>query len=161
MANKTKKLRRAFTLYELVVVIALFALVGGMVTSFIVFMGNYSRTSERQSQRVSELTQLLGELDTWFSFADSSQSALEFPEQGDVLVRAGDMSLSSTRGEGQSEFTFDYGGERTQTLTFENEYILHFYTEGQVSVSGENVLIRFTLSMRVQGGAYACEVSYV
>ena len=160
MTSKPNRSRRAFTLYELVVVIALFALVGGMVTSFIIFMSNYSNTGERQAQRVSELTELRAQTDAWFSYADSSGSPVTLG--GNAAARAGGMSITVTQQEDGCTFVFDYGtseSERTQTLTFENSYTMRIYAAAAATAENTGSLIRFTVQMRVQGGLYVCEIS--
>ena len=159
MTSKPNRSRRAFTLYELVVVIALFALVGGMVTSFIIFMSNYSNNSERQAQRVSDLTELRAQTDAWFSYADSSDSPVTLG--GNAAARAGDMSITVTQREDGCTFVFDYGtseSERTQTLTFENSYTMRIFADNTATAENTGSLIRFTVQMRVQGGLYVCEI---
>lgn len=162
MTSKPNRSRRAFTLYELVVVIALFALVGGMVTSFIIFMSNYSNTGERQAQRVSDLTEIRAQTDKWFSYADASGIAVTFGDGGNAAARAGDMSITVTQQEDGCTFVFDYGtseSERTQTLTFENSYTMRIYAAAAATAENTGSLIRFTVQMRVQGGLYVCEIS--
>ena len=159
MASQPNTSRRAFTLYELVVVIALLTLVGGMVTSFIIFMSNYSNTSERQAQRVSDLTEIRAQTDAWFSYADSS--GLPVTLGGNAVVSAGDMSITVSQQEDGCIFTFSYStteSERTQTLTFENSYTMRIFAEGTAAGENTDALIRFTVQMRVQGGVFACEV---
>lgn len=159
MASQPNRSRRAFTLYELVVVIALFALVGGMVTSFIVFMSNYSSNSERQAQRVSDLTEIRAQTDEWFSYADASGAGVVLG--GNAVASAGDMSITVTRQEGGCTFAFRYGAEpesRVETLAFENNYTMRIF-EGSASADGNSdALIRFTVQLRVQNAVYACEV---
>ena len=160
MASKPNRSRRAFTLYELVVVIALFALVGGMVTSFIIFMSNYSNTSERQAQRVSDLTEIRAQTDKWFSYADASGIAVTFGG-GNFVASAGDMSITVSQQEDGCTFVFDYGtseSERTQTLTFENIYTMRIFAEGTAADENSDALIRFTVQMRVQNVVCACEI---
>ena len=159
MASQPNTSRRAFTLYELVVVIALFALVGGMVTSFIIFMSNYSNTGERQAQRVSDLTELRAQTEAWFSYADSSGSPVTLG--GNAVASAGGMSITVSQQEDGCTFVFDYGtseSERTQTLNFENSYTMRIFADNTATAENTDALIRFTVQMRVQGGVYVCEI---
>ena len=159
MTSKPNRSRRAFTLYELVVVIALFALVGGMVTSFIIFMSNYSNTGERQAQRVSDLTEIRAQTDAWFSYADSSGSPVTLG--GNAVASAGGMSIIVSQQEDGCTFVFDYGTteeERTQTLNFENIYTMRIFADNTAADGNTDALIRFTVQMRVQSGVYVCEI---
>ena len=100
---KFKKKRAAFTLVELVITIALFLLVAGLVTAFISFMGNFSATREQQSLRVKHTEAVRSEIDYWFSYFDRTSCTMQvFPhafegEGGDsgsrVIAQATDSGL--------------------------------------------------------------------
>lgn len=68
---KMRARNAAFTLYELVIVMALSLLVVGLVTSYIIFANGFTKRSEAAYERVEQFTRLREEIDTWFSFADN------------------------------------------------------------------------------------------
>lgn len=147
----------AFTLYELVIVLALVLLVGAMVASFLAFMNGFNERNAQTSLRVRELTMLREQTDMWFSYADSAGYAPSFTEGG---VSAGNMYIACERAEDGSRFTFAYGGVREDiVLELENAYEMYFYEEGTAEAD-EAALLRFTVRLRVSGRAYACEVTY-
>lgn len=174
-----KKNKSGFTLAELVVVLALFVLIGGMVSTFLVFMNAYSAKNAKTSRMVSELTSIRTETDRWFSFADASGIAVTFDPRAaggeafaftaDSLVKAGEsvvvaacgeMTVTLTGSEKGCSVLYFYGegNPKNRTLTAENAYGLLFYTESSPTVSSSAAKIRFTIDLRVQGKVYACEV---
>ena len=103
--RKLKKSKAGFTLAELIIVIALVALIGGMVSGFIVFMTNYAGNNERLADRNSEVLLLRENIDIWFSYADSESAEFTFSTDS-VEVTGGD-------GNGMSIFrneSGDYAG---------------------------------------------------
>ena len=93
--------RAAFTLVELVITIALFALVGGLVISFITFMQRFTYQNEKYADRIGQYTDIRREIDYWFSFFDASQYTIEIPdaEQGEnaAIARAVEYSAAEVR----------------------------------------------------------------
>lgn len=60
-----KKYSRAFTLYELIISIVLFALVASLVITFITYMSAFSEKNSAATQRVREQLALRKEIDFW------------------------------------------------------------------------------------------------
>lgn len=171
--------KAGFTLAELVVVLALFALIGGMVSTFLVFMNAYSAKNAKASRMVSELTQIRAETDRWFSFADESGNEILFAAQAEgggasaftaetlpgmgesvTVARCGEMTVTLTGTEKGCDVLYFYGADnaKNQTLSMENAYGLLFYTQSSPYTSSPAAKIRFTAQLRVQGKIYACEV---
>lgn len=171
--------KAGFTLAELVVVLALFVLIGGMVSTFLVFMNAYSAKNAKASRMVSELTQIRAETDRWFSFADESGNEILFAAQAEgggasaftaetlpgvgesvIVARCGEMTVTLTGTEKGCDVFYFYGADsaKNQTLSMENAYGLLFYTESSPYTSSSAAKIRFTAQLRVQGKIYACEV---
>ena len=72
----TKKYSRAFTLYELIISIVLFALVASLVITFITYMSAFSEKNSAATQRVREQLALRKEIDFWFSAFDAENYSL-------------------------------------------------------------------------------------
>ena len=78
--------KRAFTLYELMIAIALFALVAGVVLTFVSFMGRNVENSDYSVVRNSETLDIREELDFWFSAFDKQDYT--FSTDGTAVVSA-------------------------------------------------------------------------
>ena len=79
----------AFTLVELVITMALFAMVAALVIAYVAFMSDYTERNQDNSQRSEQLTTLRMEIDRWFAWFDNADYTIELPAEGDIfLVRA-------------------------------------------------------------------------
>lgn len=78
--------KRAFTLYELMIAIALFSLVAGVVLTFVSFMGRNVENSDYSVVRNSETLDIREELDFWFSAFDKQDYT--FSTDGTAVVSA-------------------------------------------------------------------------
>lgn len=163
--------KSGFTLAELIVVIALVALICGMVAVFVVYMAEFTDSSDAYAAQSEELTKLRAETDEWFSYADREGTQVVFGEDGYIanLVADSDESSSETEdysgvyiGGGGTQFVFSYGTDdaKNTTLTSENPYSLCFFDadEDESQQSEDSVLLRFSVVMRVTGQVYVCEV---
>lgn len=95
-----KRTRAAFTLVELVITIALFLLVAGLVTSFIAFMGDFSETTDAQTARVEQTVDLRTEIDYWFSYFDKTEYTIQV--FSDAYEGEGDGSGARTVAQAQT-----------------------------------------------------------
>ena len=179
---------RAFTLVELVITIALFALVAGLVISFITFMNRFTAQNEALSDRVEQASELRAEIDRWFSYFDRQEYTISLSADG---VRAtpvdggtsysltfvspggeegGEMTLlaSYPRGNGYNDQIFDpereefFEGENARVVCDEIASVAFWqYTPGWNFTAGEgDASLRFLIDCRVKGTAYACEIRY-
>ena len=154
--------KAAFTLAELVVVMALVLLIGGVVATFVLFMNNYSAKNERLAQQAQELAIIREETDKWFSYADGEGADIVLSgNDGGVLASAGGMVLSCTREEGGCRFEFFYKNDdqKNSVRTFGNAYTLKIYAQESGNSGDSSALLRFTVRTAVSGGVYVCEVS--
>lgn len=76
MRSLSKKYSRAFTLYELIISIVLFALAASLVITFITYMSAFSEKNSASTQRVREQLALRKEID--FGFPRSMQKIIRF-----------------------------------------------------------------------------------
>lgn len=177
------KFRRAFTLVELIIAIALFAIVAGLVISFITYISGFSAKTEAQSDRVSALAQIRSEVDYWFSAFDCEDYEITSGSDGTVLVQAvpsGEAGvlyeIRFERGEKENTAVFTYPQEfgrgtvqegsagsaavvRINAYTYtgiriEEQTDKFDYTAG----SGSEDSFRFTIYLRVSGRTFACEI---
>lgn len=166
-----RKEKSGFTLAELIVVIALVALICGMVAVFVVYMAEFTDSSDAYAAQSEELTKLRAETDEWFSYADRDGTEIVFGEDGYIANLAADSEESGSETEdysgvyisgGSTQFVFSYGidDEKNVTLSFENPYSLSFSdADGAESQQdADSVLLRFSVVMRVTGQVYVCEV---
>lgn len=177
------KFRRAFTLVELIIAIALFAIVAGLVISFITYISGFSAKTEAQSDRVSALAQIRSEVDYWFSAFDCEDYEITSGSDGTVLVQAvpsGETGvvyeIRFERGEKENTAVFTYPQEfgrgtvqegsagsaavvRINAYTYtgiciEEQTDNFDYTAG----SGSEDSFRFTIYLRVSGRTFACGI---
>ena len=163
--------RRAFTLVELVVALALFAIVAGMVVSFIVFINRFSDKSSEQTDRMYALTAVRSETDYWFSYFDSTNYTLSFSADGRSVSAAGEEGTYSVSflSEEKNWLLFTYPQElgrgtlnesegrcevRVDAYTFTG---IRFYEYGNSGSSSHSEL-RFTIFLRVKNEQIACEL---
>lgn len=169
--------KRAFTLYELVITVALFGLVAGLVLSFISSVDSYNEKNAIASKRVNQLLSVRREADFWFSVFDSPEYTLFVGKDGGMYALKEEERYEITLGE-----SLDKDGNPVLTAVFtypESKYresrteivcdcvsAVYFFdysdfpdTSGYVAGSGEKVL-NFTFAARVTGKVYACDVVY-
>ncbi len=160
--RKLKKSKAGFTLVELIIVIALVALIGGMVSGFIVFMTNYAGNNERLADRNSEVLLLRENIDIWFSYADSENAEFTFSTNSVEVTDGTGMRISRNE---SGDYVFDYGttySQRTTTVDMTNNVSLYFYkdTDDGFKNANSSALVRFTINLPVSGNTFVCEVVY-
>lgn len=178
------KYRRAFTLVELIIAMALFAIVAGLVISFITYISGFSAKTEAQSDRVSALAQIRSEVDYWFSAFDSADYEITTSSDGTVLVQAapsGEAGASGAvyeirfeKGEKENTVVFTYPQEfgrgnvteesagsaavvRINAYTYAGMRIEEQTSDYTAEVESEDSF-RFTIYLRVSGRTFACEI---
>ena len=68
---------------ELIVALALFAIVAGSVLTFILFINKFGDESEKQADRTYALTAIRAETDYWFSYFDRSDFSVTVAADGE------------------------------------------------------------------------------
>ncbi len=185
---KHTKLRRkaAFTLAELVVVMAISAIVVGLVTSYIIFAQKFNQRSQMAHERVEQFAMLRRQIDDWFSFADSSGYEIAINTENDsslplVYLKDADGNAVKIQNETNSicgislvqsqsaglTFCFPPIGDTVRAdLTIYCKYITNVkFTEFDINADVGATLesqsaLRFTISTAIQKGVYACEFLY-
>lgn len=76
------RLTYAFTLYELVITIALFSLVAGLVITYISFMATFNRDNSEIADRAAQVTDIRREVDYWFSYFDRADYSVTLVDEG-------------------------------------------------------------------------------
>ena len=160
--RKLKKSKAGFTLVELIIVIALVALIGGMVSGFIVFMTNYAGNNERLADRNSEVLLLRENIDIWFSYADSDNAEFTFSTNPIEVTDGTGMRISRNE---SGDYVFNYGAtypQRTTTVDMTNNVSLYFYkdTDSGFNNANSGALVRFTINLPVSNNTFVCEVVY-
>ena len=160
--RKLKKSKAGFTLVELIIVIALVALIGGMVSGFIVFMTNYAGNNERLADRNSEVLLLRENIDIWFSYADSENAEFTFSTNSVEVTDGTGMRISRNE---SGDYVFNYGAtypQRTTTVDMTNNVSLYFYkdTDSGYNNANSGALVRFTINLPVSNNTFVCEVVY-
>ncbi len=177
MRSLSKKYSRAFTLYELVISIVLFALVASLVITFITYMSAFSEKNSASTQRVREQLALRKEIDFWFSAFDAENYTLSLERDGNRLLLASDRETGESYSvteevsdDGIKTFVFTYPsvtvvGEDVITGRVKCSHIsaVYFtvYPEMPVFTLGEGEKsLRFTINTIVKPAMYACDVVY-
>ena len=180
--------KRGFTLIELVITIVLFALVAGLVISFITYMSNFDSQNERMLRFIEQSQSAREEVDFWFSAYD--RQGCSVAAYGDAPQSEGTAAVLARASVGGREYRIyrtmytPAEGSATDVLVFEyppdGQY--HGAAEGDLRVArvecaalgrialydmegwtftettDENV-VRFTIDMHVDPSAsYACEI---
>lgn len=187
MKVKNAYKKAAFTLYELVIVMALSALVVGLVTSYIIFANKFAARTQASSERIEQFTALREEIDMWFSYADRNEydivitnhsttvNGTSVPEGCVVVVvdntgvPVGYIQLYSDNDSGKLVRFVDVLETRyvLPGKTISCPYIkdIVFYkcegendTETNTETNTEGAAaLRFTIKTNVNTGLYACE----
>lgn len=177
------KFRRAFTIVELIITIALFSIVAGLVISFIIYISGFSAKTEEQSDRVSALAQLRSEVDYWFSAFDCADYEITSGSDGTVqAVLSGESGATGAvygiyfeKGEKENTVVFTYPqefgrGKVQEENTGSASVRINAYTYTGIRIeeqtdnfdytagSGSEDSFRFTIYMRVSGRTFACEI---
>ena len=77
-ANKQR--RKAFTLVELVITMALFLVVAALVMAYVVFMNGFTERNAGASALNRQIASVRQSLDEWFSYFDDADYTIELPE---------------------------------------------------------------------------------
>lgn len=67
-----KNYKRAFTLVELCIAMAVFAIIAALVISFMVFLIKFTNANNKETDRYAHFTELRAEIDFWFSYFDNA-----------------------------------------------------------------------------------------
>lgn len=174
-----KRGKRAFTLVELVVTIALFALVAGMVIGFVSFMTSYNRKNSVIADRTSQINYARKEIDYWFSCFDTQEYTIVTAENKVTAESTTGASYSITftssdeSGVTENTLLFTYPTESNRGEVQENCCVvtvdvsilqgirLTKYTENYSTAATyayEN--FRFVINLPVKGLMFACDLLY-
>ncbi|MGN1067029.1 MAG: type II secretion system protein [Candidatus Fimimonas sp.] len=181
MQSKTRR-KAAFTLYELVVVMAISLIVVGLVTSYIIFAEKFNQRSKEAFERVEQFAALRKEIDDWFSFADSSQFDIalndgtndELPlvylqdALGNVAKNAEGKCYGISLAQGQTAgLVFNFPpcegvsrGEGTVFCKYLSSVRFSLFDAGSEIAADEASVLRFTVCTTIKQGVYACEFLY-
>ncbi len=175
------KFRRAFTIVELIITIALFSIVAGLVISFITYISGFSAKTEEQSDRVSALAQIRSEVDYWFSAFDCTDYEITSGSDGTVqAVLSGESGavygIRFEKGEKENTVVFTYPQEfgrgtvqegsagsaavvRINAYTYTGMRIEEQTNNYDYTAANESEdSFRFTIYLRVSGRTFACEI---
>lgn len=181
-----RRFRRAFTLVELIIAIALFSIVAGLVISFITYISGFSAKTEAQSDRVSALAQIRSEVDYWFSAFDCTDYKITSGSDGTVLVQAVSSEEAGVSGAVYGIYFEKGEKENTAVFTYPQEFGRGTVQEGSAgsaavvrinaytytgirieeqtdnydytTASESEDSFRFTIYLRVSGRTFACEI---
>lgn len=181
-----RRFRRAFTLVELIIAIALFSIVAGLVISFITYISGFSAKTEAQSDRVSALAQIRSEVDYWFSAFDCTDYKITSGLDGTVLVQAVSSAETGVSGAVYGIYFEKGEKENTAVFTYPQEFGRGTVQEGSAgsaavvrinaytytgirieeqtdnydytAASESEDSFRFTIYLRVSGRTFACEI---
>ncbi|MCD8040269.1 MAG: type II secretion system GspH family protein [Clostridia bacterium] len=82
-----KSNKRGFTLYELIIVMAITAVAGTLIVGFILFINNQAKRAQGYSGAMSEISALRLSVERWFSRYDNNE--YEFISVGGTLTASG------------------------------------------------------------------------
>ena len=168
--KRSKRLRSAYTLYELAIVLALFAVVAAMVSSFVAFMIRFNERSEQAYDRTEQLVALRKELDDWFSYTDGEALTFTSGPSGTSIRSGGSGGTASfSFSEGNAVFVYPSAqdgltGAKTGTVTIVCPRVKQILvsaaeTGGDAGESGEDEL-RFYVRRMISAEEYLCVVYY-
>ena len=139
--SERKKRKRGVTLYELVIVMLLTALISGLVISFSVFLANYIDKASDLNTSVSEVSAARRAVERWFSYFDSADYDFVMVESDTDYTKTLDgeiYTVSAKNVESGESYTVEmYQSEegRYLLLSYPEEEDVLFYTSNIDSVS--------------------------
>lgn len=136
-----KRGKRGFTLYELILSIALFLLVAGLVIAFITFMQTFSQNNQRNAARARQVYAIRQEIDFWMAWFDDPAYTLQ-PSVGESAMQATHNATGQVF-EVKLQLVPDEEGnfQRKLVLTFPNDQNARG-EEVQVQQNGQTVALR-------------------
>lgn len=158
MLNK----RNAFTLYELIIAIALLAVVAGVVLSFVSFLGDYTSRNEVMVEQNNQTLALRREVDKWFSYFDTADT--EFTLGGtDVVATATyqgiDYNIRMSEVDGNLKVQFSYPeGTVDVTATLLDSIVVA--TDGTTVANPMGDSVRFVINCKVSGNQFVCQLVF-
>lgn len=170
------KLNKAFTLYELMIAIALFAVVAGLVLTFVSFMSSYVDTGNQALEKNEQSLDIRQEIDFWFSAFDQQGWTFDTSSE-DVVISVSDgvstydvrfvqsevdgnlvsqLQFSYPKGSfhGDEEGSFNYVRLDCSTV----DYIVIKPFDQQVDVVNKS--LRFVIDCRVLQAQYLCMIVF-
>lgn len=170
------KLNKAFTLYELMIAIALFAIVAGLVLTFVSFMSTYVDTSNQALEKNNQSLDIRKEIDFWFSVFDQQDWTFDTSSEDCVISASDGVSTYDIRivqsevdGDLVSQLQFSYPesiyhGETVGQFNYVYvdcstvDYIVIKPFDQQVDVVNKS--LRFVIDCRVLQAQYLCMIVF-
>ena len=157
---------------ELVISIALFALVAGLVLSFVLSIVSFNRQSQNNTAHATAALAFRKQVDYWFSYFDTSDYEIEITVNGSGLVK-----VTATKDESESEiytirhigadvtFTYPETEEANSVTVSFPETVQVYFAKYDGAESGkqqdaDRKELRFTIDGKVSGNTYLCVVAY-
>lgn len=170
------KLNKAFTLYELMIAIALFAIVAGLVLTFVSFMSSYVDTGNQALEKNNQSLDIRKEIDFWFSVFDQQDWTFDTSSEDCVIsvsdgVSTYDVRIVQSEVDGdivsQLQFSYPKGslhGDEEGTFNYVRldcstvDYIVIKPFDQQVDIVSKS--LRFVIDCRVLQAQYLCMIVF-
>lgn len=88
MCSVQKQRIKAFTLVELVITMALFAVVAALVLSYVVFMNGFTKRNSENGALTEQIIALRQNIDAWFSYFDREGCEITVSPEDNVIAAA-------------------------------------------------------------------------
>ena len=159
MLNK----RNAFTLYELIIAIALLAVVAGVVLSFVSFLGDYTSRNDLMVEQSNQTLALRMEVDKWFSYFDTADTKFTFVGTDTVATvryQGNDYyNIRMSEVDGSLKVQFSYPeGTVDVTATLLDSIVVATYGTTVANPMGDSV--RFVINCKVSGNQFVCQLVF-
>lgn len=163
---KMLKKRNAFTLYELIIAIALLAVVAGVVLSFVSFMSDYTSTNELTVEQNNQTLAIRREVDRWFSYFDSSDAVVSVDSADANVIAAATyqgntyyIRFVETEGRRRMEFTYP---QQVGNATAEASEVsaAEIVTDGTTLPNAMGDSVRFAINCIVTGKQFVCQLVF-
>lgn len=158
MLNK----RNAFTLYELIIAIALLAVVAGVVLSFVSFMGDYTSRNEVMVEQNNQTLALRREVDKWFSYFDTAETVFTMGGTDAVATatyKGNVYNIRMSDVDGSLKVQFGYPeGTVDVTATLLDSIVVA--TDGTTVPNPMGDSVRFAINCKVTGNQFVCQLVF-
>ena len=169
-----RNFKRGFTLVELMVTMALLAVVAGGVVLLIVAMGNFSDGNSAKVKRINRALEIREQIDFWFSAMDSEGFSIQL-NSDDALVAANGYCIRWRNASEGGVVTEKYLQFTYPTVRNEKERLVEISAEGIQGIyfskreEGNSALpeadsedeLVFPIVTHVVPAEYLCKISFI
>ena len=158
-----------FTLSELIVSIAVFSLIAGIVISFIVYLNSFINNAKKEQQILQNQNLLQSYTDLWFSYYDNFNFQFITQTEEDFIICAKEVSTQNSyyilaeQTENILQITFEFPtNSNYKTITLNCNWATNFIIKKypQSENASKNSCFNFSVFLHVKKELFSCNLIY-